>query len=292
MKRICPHCKSSEPRCSKFGSFVRPSDGRRLKRFQCHHCRRTFSEATFQRCYRQKKRYLNPRIRELLLSCVSQRRAAKLLKISRTTLVRKFLFEARWAKIDNLKDMETVTSLTSFQFDDLETFEHTKLKPLSVIAAVGASECDNRRIFGFRVARMPAKGVLAKRSREKYGPRPDQRRQKRHELFQFLAPKVAQYALIASDENPHYPPSVKKFFPEATHKTVKGQRGCVVGQGELKKIGFDPLFSLNHTFAMFRANISRLVRKTWNTTKLPERLEAHIELYVRYHNRVLIPQMA
>jgi len=40
---------------------------------------------------------------------------------------------------------------------------------------------------------------------------------------------------------------------EATHRTVKGRRGSIAGQGELKKIGFDPLFSLNHTCAMLRA---------------------------------------
>jgi hypothetical protein len=60
-----------------------------------------------------------------------------------------------------------------------------------------------------------------------------------------------------------------------------------VGQGELKSGGFDPLFSFNHTAAMLRANINRLVRKTWCTTKRIDRLEAHIALYVQFHNREL-----
>jgi len=47
--------------------------------------------------------------------------------------------------------------------------------------------------------------------------------------------------------------------------TTKGRRECVVGQGELKGGGFDPLFSLNHTCAMIRAHVSRLFRRTWNT---------------------------
>ena len=80
----------------------------------------------------------------------------------------------------------------------------------------------------------------------------------------------------------------REFFPEATHWTTRGRRGCVVGQGELKAGGFDPLFSLNHSFAMLRANINRLFRRTWNTTKKPERLALHIALYVLYHNWVLI----
>ena len=50
------------------------------------------------------------------------------------------------------------------------------------------------------------------------------------------------------------------------------------GQGELKKAGKDPLFCINHTFAMLRANINRLIRKTWCTTKDPAML-MHCLLY-------------
>jgi hypothetical protein len=63
-----------------------------------------------------------------------------------------------------------------------------------------------------------------------------------------------------------------------------------VGLGQLKKIGFDPLLSLNHTYAMLRANINRLIRKTWRTTKDPWGLKDHIELYVNFHNHQIISQ--
>ncbi len=68
-------------------------------------------------------------------------------------------------------------------------------------------------------------------------------------------------ATVTTDQNPKYPSWLKPHFKDATHVAVKGRRGCVVGQGELKKIGFDPLFDLNHTCAMIRANINRLVRR-------------------------------
>jgi len=90
-----------------------------------------------------------------------------------------------------------------------------------------------------------------------------------------------------SDENPHYPRRLKAIHPDCKHETVKGRRGCVAGQGELKKIGFDPLFSLNHTCAMMRANLNRLFRRTWCTTKNRAGLIDHLSLYVRYHNDVI-----
>jgi hypothetical protein len=92
---------------------------------------------------------------------------------------------------------------------------------------------------------------------------------------------------ITTDENPKYPGWLRSVFPEATHETHKGRRGCRTGQGELKKIGFDPLFGLNHTAAMIRANVNRMFRRTWCTTKRPARLALHLELYVFYHNTVL-----
>jgi hypothetical protein len=134
---------------------------------------------------------------------------------------------------------------------------------------------------------MPAKGPLAGISRKKYGPRKDERPEAMDSLWKELKPLISPTAVMVSDEKPAYPGWLKPHFPQATHLQFKGRRGCVVGQGELKRGGFDPLFALNHTAAMFRANINRLARRTWCTTKLKERLADHIILYVKFHNQVL-----
>lgn len=220
----------------------------------------------------------------LLCSGVSQRRAAILLNLSRTTVVRKFLFLGGQALLELEEQLKSKPPAMVIQFDDMETFEHTKCKPLSITIAVVEGE---RRILGFKVSRMPAKGVLAAISRKKYGPRPDERPDARERLFEKLKSYVHPEAVIKSDQNPHYPDDVKKYFPHATHKTYKGRRGCVVGQGELKRGGFDPLFSLNHTAAKIRADINRLFRRTWCTTKKPERLALHLAIYAVFHNESL-----
>jgi hypothetical protein len=145
-----------------------------------------------------------------------------------------------------------------------------------------------RRIFSFAVSPMPAKGHLAKIARKKYGHRADQRSIGWNHVFSEVAPKILESATLESDQNPHYLGIVRKWCPQAKHIIYEGKRGCISGQGELKKTLYDPLFSLNHTFAMCRANINRLFRKTWCTTKKADRLSAHLELYVNYHNRQLI----
>lgn len=139
---------------------------------------------------------------------------------------------------------------------------------------------------------MPAKGHLATLSVKKYGYRRDLRTRGRYLLFKDIQRNVSPLALIESDENPHYPEAVRRFFPYARYQTFLSQRGSVTGQGELKKGFHDPLFSINHTFAMLRANINRLFRRTWCTTKKPQRLAAHLELYTYYHNEVLLKTKA
>jgi hypothetical protein len=48
----------------------------------------------------------------------------------------------------------------------------------------------------------------------------------------------------------------------------------------------NPLFPINHTLAMMRDGISRLVRRTWAASKLRARLERHAWIWVVWRNYV------
>jgi len=198
------------------------------------------------------------------------------------------LFLAQQAELNRLQTLDDLgmkgSKLDLLHFDEMESFERSKCLPLSIPMVVVPS---SRKILSFRVAVMPAKGLLAAVSRKKYGFREDERAQKAGEVFEEIRSVVAPSATIRTDQNPQYPSWIRPHFPTARHETIKGSRGCAVGQGELKRVRFDPLFGFNHSAAMLRANINRLVRRTWSTTKRPERLAAHIALYVHYHNSML-----
>lgn len=250
-------------------------------------CKNTLSQATGTPCCGQNKRRVNEPIRKLLSKGNSQRDIADFLGINLKTVARKLVFLAEQSK----KRQELFLSqhfsgnLLKFQFDELETFEHTKMKPLSIPLTVSSH---SRLILGFRVAKMPAKGLLAQKSCKKYGPRPDQRKRAIFSLLQGIVPLTHPKAEILSDKNPHYSKLIENTRSSWVHKTVKGRRGCIVGSGELKVGGFDPLFSLNHTCAMLRYKVNRLVRKTWSTTKKPERLNDHLWIYMDFHNQRII----
>ncbi len=272
----------------KSGHFLRHSDGLLIQRYYCKACQRSFSTESLSPFKFQKKRNLNYLIFSLFASGTSQRRMACILSINRKTVVRKFEVLGKICLDDmNLKKHLRPERVQDFIFDDMETFEHTKLKPLSITMAV---EAKTRMILDFRVSSMKAKGHLAERARKKYGYRADERKKHLAEMLKNLKKITIQNPLIKSDMNPHYVVPVKKIFPESLHEVFKGKRGCIVGQGELKAVGFDPLFGFNHTAAMLRANINRLFRRTWNTTKKPKCLRYHIAIYVFYHNlRLLAP---
>lgn len=280
--RHCPKCGSS---LIQSGRFFRTWDQKLIKRYRCKHCGKCCSDSTFHCNYKQKKPWINKPLFEKLTSAVSERRSARELSVNRKTVVRRIIWMGFAAQRTLAILNELRPRLTLLQFDEMETFEHTKCKPLSIPIAVDPL---TRWIVGYGVAKMPAKGKLAEISRKKYGPRADERASERNRFFEQVSDFVEPGAKIYSDMNPHYRPEVKKHFPDSEHITYKGRRGCVVGYGELKEGRFDPLFTLNHTCAMIRDNVKRLARRTWCTTKKPKRLELYLALYVLRHNLDLI----
>jgi transposase-like protein len=278
-----PHCSSPQPR--KNGTFYRVSDAKAVQRWLCKSCQRHFSAATFQAAYRQHKRRANPEVAQLLCSGVSQRRIALLLRLHRITVARKLAFLAHAAEQRQAQWLEGLPKVRAVQFDDLITLEHTKCKPLAISLAV---EEGTRRILGFEVSSLPASGHLAALSKRKYGVRPNQRPRGLQRLFESIRIALDANVSFRSDADPLYPVLVRRNFPGAAHHRSLGGRGCVTGQGELKQLRYDPLFSLNHTCAMLRANINRLFRRTWCTTKKAARLRQHVAVYVDFHNTVLL----
>lgn len=287
----CPfncHNRAVKSVIYSYGRYYRKSDRKWVQRFKCALCFRHFSSARLSPCYRQKKRQLNAPIFKLLASGVSQRKIALLLNTKLDTVARKLKFLGLQARLFNHHFRTKHTNIEQLQFDDMESFEHTKLKPLSITLAV---EKGTRLMLGFEVSRMPAKGLLASRSIKKYGYRADERTPARERLFRRLRGQIANTATIESDDNPHYRATVRTHFPNCEHKTYLGARGAITGQGELKKIKHDPLFSLNHTCAMIRYSVNRLIRKTWCTTKKIQPLIDHLDIYAKFHNQNILREI-
>ena len=283
--QCCPHCQSTAFR--KHGFFHRKDDSRKVRRFRCSHCARTFSRSGFSVFYRHRHRRLNRWVGQLLTLGLTLRGIAQVLRIDKDTVARRLVLLARVARHDVCLDQANRPLARHIQFDELITIEHTKLKPVSVMVV---SDTNTWRILGVAVSRIPASGHLAEKSRKKYGYRPDESRAARHHLLASLTPVIAKEAEFVTDEHSAYGAAIRRYFPDATHIRHTGGKGAVSGQGELKKLAWDPLFCINHQLAMHRANISRLIRRTWNTTKRVERLADHLVLFQCHYNRYRRPK--
>ena len=292
----CPHCQHGL--ACRWGSFRRREDSVKIPRFRCRQCLKTFSAVTSAADYRQKKRHLNGKLYHLLVSGVSMRRAAWLTRVNDKTVARRLVYFGKIADLHQSRMLKSLSAVEHVHFDDMESSIHTKLKPVSMPLAVSHP---TRLILSFDVVSMPAKGHLAEISRKKYGPRADHRRLGWKTVLEDLRPVIAGSAVITTDSHSDYPGMIQKHLinplpapgPSLSikHIRTKSRRACVVGQGELKRGGHDPLFSLNHTAAMLRANVNRLFRRTWCTSKRIDRLRLHMAMYRTWHNELILAKL-
>lgn len=263
-KPMCPHCQSH--RTQRRGYFyVRILKSYR-RRYFCLSCRQSFSNQTRHPTYRQKRPDLNTQIQKLLASGMAQRQAVRYLGCSKNTVDKKLL----WL-FNSLSKIERKSSPTVLFIDEMESIEHTKLKPLTIPIAVG---CDYR-IYAMTVGRINAKGLLAGRSKRKYGHRKDEKLDALHRCFSKLRSSFLKSPrTIRTDESPFYKSLVKRYFPDSIHETYSSReltrkRKEMVFLNLEKKV-FDPLFPLNQRCAKLRQDIKRLSRRSWCTTKSPD----------------------
>jgi transposase-like protein len=284
----CPKC-TRDDEVRKKGFFSRKTGPHpRVPRFYCRRCRRYFNANTGDVAAGLRKPEINWLVYRLLVMGNSQRAIARLLEVKPATIARRVVrfghFAGRFHDEVVAKNANTVKVAV---FDEMETFEHTKYKPVSIAIAVQEG---SRFVLGVRAVKMPAKGRLAAGARKRYGYRPDLRPKGLAHVLGNVARVLTANGTVKSDLCPRYPRAVAKHVPSAQHEPFKGRRGCVVGQGELKAGGFDPLFSLNHSCAMYRDNVKRLTRRTWCTTKRIDRLQCLLNLYACAHNDCIASQ--
>ena len=127
-------------------------------------------------------------------------------------------------------------------FDESETIEHTKCKPLNIAMVVN----EKYQILSLKVAVMPAKGKLAAVSRKKYGWRANERDQKIREAFTEVKKYlVSKPLVIKSDMHPSYKGLVQSSFPEVPHRQFLGKEKKKKHQERLhenlRKQVYDPL---------------------------------------------------
>lgn len=274
-KLKCPHCGSHQ--ILKRGSYLIRHNGRRIRRYSCKLCEKSFSRRTLKITYRQKKPYLNRDIYKLHCYGLPLRGISKFLGVSYRTVYRKF----KW--MGPLIPKVSVKPGEKLYLDEMETIEHTKAKPLSILLITD----EFYNLHAAEVASMPAKGPLAGVSVKKYGFRPDHRQIILENTLKSISESSSRVKEILTDAKSSYVPMIKKYFPEVEHK-IHNQADKKRHQERMhelfRKKKFDPLFPVNQRSAKLRADIRRLTRRSWCTTKKPQHLQFHLNMYCYFNN--------
>ena len=289
------HLAARGARFYKYAGYFRTRYNHQpVPRYRCRECGKYFSSHTFRHTYRQTRPDLNRSIFELLCSGVTQRRIAKLLRCDRKTVARKLLFLSQYFGEMHFQEVRKGNlQFAQAQFDEMESFEHTRLKPLTIALAVSGN---GEKILGAKVAPIVYKGRLAKLAFKKYGKREDKGAEARSSVLESVATCLAKapIAVVTSDAKPSYRPAIGHAFggKAVIHRAFANRQNQLrYATHPLRRRNVaDPLFYLNHVSARIRHDLSRMMRKVWNTTKLARYLQAHLNLFMAYYNEYPLPR--
>lgn len=272
------------------GHYYRKCDGRWVRRFSCKVCTRRFSTQTYKTDYRWKKPRLHYRVFDLFVSKVTMRQMARIHGVRRPTIerrLRKLGLVCRDFHAQALARANQRGGLVgTFQLDELETYEtDRRLSPVTMPVLI---ERSSYFVVHGETATMAARGNLSsslkakKEQRDrKYGKRRSGSRAaviNTLDRLLFVHRKGVGISL-ESDRKSSY----RKEF-----KRIAGPQFASHVRISSKKIRdkSNRLFPINHTLAMMRDSISRLVRRTWAASKIRRRLDLHFWMWVCYRNYV------
>ncbi len=251
-----------------------------VARFRCRGCGRTFSRQTFRADYRHKKPHINARFLELMVACVGQRQAARVLRVARRTIERRFTWLARHAAGYHARRLRDVTLAGPFQIDELESFEANRFQPVTVPVLI-----DRTTLFivDCAVGPLRRKGRMTPKQRRlraqheaQHGRRPTASTPAVRKVLQTLAGVAVRRVVLESDRKALYGALARRLLGRAVrwrpHDATR------------RRDHANPLFPINHTNARLRHFLSRLRRRTWCVSKTRSGLERHLRIAMLWVN--------
>jgi len=282
--KTCPHCFSGN--IIKFGFYRKKLSKSYIQKYKCKICLRLFSPQTNSITKFQKKSHINKHLFLMLCSGVSLRRCALNLNVHFMTAYMRFLWLGKLAQTKQLDFIQSLESSKELYLDEMESIEHTKLKPVTIPLLID----DKQRILGITSGEIPAKGYLAEISRKKYGSRASKSSELIHLLLnQFSKDYVPK--VIKSDGKKSYVELINSRWSDGSlihniYENKKSDKSIEQLYLNQQKKKFDPLFAINQRCAKLRSDVKRLVRRSWCTTKKIENLNLHLQIYACYNNQI------
>ena len=268
----------------KAGFYKRRSSPDPVQRFVCKLCGIGFSRQTFRADYRDRKPNVNEALVKLMISGVGLRQSARLLGMTINNVEKKFRKLAFHMGRLHERLMGMFASGSTFLLDELETFEESRLwKPLTVPYLI---EKESSFSVIATVGTLPPRGKAAETIRRNGLPKGKTKRKSESsrtvlEALEFLASHLnlgARIVLVCD---------LKRTYPGLIRRAL-GDRllALETHSSKLPRDTVNPLFRINHAFAMLRDLTSRLRRRSWLASKKRKFLALHLGAILCYRNYV------
>jgi transposase-like protein len=145
-------------RCQRHGSYWRRCDGRRIPRFRCGACGRTFSQQTFAFSYYLKRPELSRPIARGLVAGSAHRQIARTVSCHHSTVTRRSRRLGRHALLLHQVAARQLVLGEPVVVDDFDSFSGSQYAPCTLPTATGARSWF---VYGFDFARERRRGRMS-----------------------------------------------------------------------------------------------------------------------------------
>lgn len=237
----CPNCKSEKN--TKFGKVKTRKRSKKVQRFKCLDCKKTFTKRNFLNEYREKRPDLSKKIQRLYLEGVTLRGMARYLNCHYKTAVNKFIKYSLIAMRENRKKLiQNKTKCSIIQTDEMHTWISRRGWKLYIAVAISGWG----QILSFRSGADRDKNLIL--------------------MLNDIRTSVSEQTIFFCDDDKKYIPLLEKVYPDNDYLNMKGREA-------------DPYLShLNFTCSLVRNRLSRMNRKSWSFNRSNDRLQLNLGL--------------
>ena len=290
----CPNCHRSSQTHPPFrwirrGTFKRACDNRVVQHFHCRHCHKTFSEQSFRLDYRLKRPGLHYVLMRDFVSKTSHRQSARTLGCARKTVHHRLQLIGTHCREFHELVLERARDAGvrgwRFLLDELETHEERRrLQPVTVPVIV---EHPSHFVVGTSVGTLPARGNLRPAERQRKAELELERGRRLNQSREAVREALQSLVLLQGGGFPTRVESdSKSSYPGLVRATLGGAASLRRHSSTARRDRANPLFPINHTLAMMRDGVSRLVRRNWGASKRRERRRDHLWIWIAWRNYV------
>ena len=269
-------------RYKEFGKYYRESDNRKVQRYRCLSCERTFSTQTFSTTYWQKEPDIDAEIFTKTVNGMGNRQIARELNIDPATVDRKLARLGRHCLLFLMTMLEMAKPATEIVYDGLETFEYSQYFPYHHNLAV---EKGTDFILFFNDSELRRKGAMTKKQKlrreelEKLYGTPDKKAimKATEEMMSFTIDRQ-QSTTIYTDDHKQYVNPIAKYKDCVTH---------VVTPGKDHRNHNNYMWEINLVDMFLRHSSKNHTRETIAFSKRRQAAAERMAIFVVYRNFML-----